>query len=87
MFLVNLITSSESEPLQEILDKIIGTKEWEIDQEVDDDANEKGVGSEWNSPFREYYFGAENFDHNKPEYLEFLFALRTFVSALREYVS
>ena len=85
VFLVNLITSSESEPLQEILDKIIGTKEWEIDQEVDDDANEKGVGSEWNSPFREYYFGAENFDHNKPEYLEFLFALRTFVSALREY--
>ena len=26
VFLVNLITSSESEPLQEILDKIIGTK-------------------------------------------------------------
>ena len=83
-FLVELIAEAQSVPLQEILDKIIGTKEWEIDADVDDGEIE-GKTLEYISPFREYYFGSDNFDHNKPEYLDFLFALRTFVGALREY--
>ena len=83
-FLIELCIDAQSLPLQEILDKIIGTKEWEIDADVDDgDESTRELKSI--SPFREYYFGEKNFDRNKPEYLEFLFALRTFVAALREY--
>jgi DNA helicase-2/ATP-dependent DNA helicase PcrA len=83
-FLVDLVAEAQSVPLQEILDKIIGTKEWEIDAE-NDDSDIETKDTEYTSPFREYYFGSDNFDHNKPEYLDFLFALRTFVGALREY--
>lgn len=100
-FLIHLISIAESTPLELLLDKIIGTKEWEIIGEYDDNfisQDEENINQDINiknkeegklynyvSPFREYYFGKENFDHNKTEYLEFLFALRTFMGALREY--
>lgn len=96
-FLIKLITDAQSVPLEHLLDEIIGTKEWEIVSEHDDVEGDIEVPSKGNfgpsggtnleyiSPFKQYYFGKDNFDHNKPEYLEFLFALRTFIGALREY--
>ncbi len=88
-FLIELIADSQSLPLLHLLDKIIGTKEWEIDNQIDDEQIEKIEKKEnhFISPFRNYYFGKDNFDHNKPVYLDFLFALRTFIGALREYRS
>lgn len=86
LFLIELISDAKSMPLTHLIDKIIGTNEWEIDGEHDDD-HEKNREVNYKSLFRNYYFGKENFDHNKPEYLEFLFALRTFMGALREYRS
>ena len=97
-FLITLSSDAKEMPLTHLLDKIIGTNEWEIDNGVDDsdETNDPSLGDgeqrpeeviSFASPFREFYFGKENFDHNKPEYLEFLFALRTFMGALREYKS
>ena len=105
-FLIELIGDAKSMPLEHMLDKIIGTTNWEIDEAVSDynenkegeiesvsSATEGGAGEAENkvdsanftSPYKSHYFGADNFKHNKPEYLEFLFALRTFMGALREY--
>ncbi len=85
-FLIELISDAKSMPLPHLIDKIIGTNEWEINGEHDDDFSEEKKLN-YKSLFRSYYFGKDNFDHNKPEYLEFLFALRTFMGALREYRS
>ncbi len=86
LFLIELISDAKSMPLTHLMDKIIGTNEWEINGEHDDEYVSKEEVN-YKSLFRNYYFGKENFDHNKPEYLEFLFALRTFMSSLREYKS
>ncbi len=83
-FLIELIEEAKSLPLLHLIDKIIGTREWEIVDEYTDE--EEGVRNvNFISPFREYYFGQKNFEHNKPEYLDFLFALRTFIGSLREF--
>ncbi|MDQ5957212.1 MAG: ATP-dependent helicase UvrD/PcrA, partial [Patescibacteria group bacterium] len=85
-FLIELMADSTSLPLSHLLDKIIGTKEWERIDEVDDEDSITEIKKyNFTSPFRDYYFGKDNFDHRKPEYLELLFALRTFMGALREY--
>jgi len=86
-FLIDLKSDAKEMPLENLLDKIIGTKEYEYINEYDDSSLEKleTKNIDFNSPYREYYFGKDNFDHNKPEYLEFLFALRTFIGALREF--
>lgn len=88
-FLAELIVDAESMPLLHLIDKIIGTHEWEKDNDIDEEefAPPSGVGGTMtlSSPFKEYYFGKENFDNKKLEYLEFLFALRTFIGALREW--
>lgn len=94
-FLIGLIADAQSLPLPHLLDKIIGTREWEMLDVEDSDANinkdtlqdAECPSNGYISPFREYYFGLDNFEHNKPEYLDFLFALRTFMGALREYRS
>lgn len=90
-FLVELIADAKDEPLEILLDKIIGTREWQIDGENSDidsenfDIENIKNKNKFLSPFREYYFGQDNFNHNAPQYLEFIFALRTFIGALREY--
>ena len=83
-FLIELVSDAKSLPLLHLIDKIVGTREWEVNHEYDDgEEGEKEIN--FISPFKGYYFGKENFDHNKPEYLDFLFALRTFIGSLREY--
>jgi DNA helicase II / ATP-dependent DNA helicase PcrA len=84
-FLIELIADAKSLPITHLIDKIIGTREWEIvDEQGDESMN---IRDEYNytSPFRAYYFGKDNFDHNKPEYLDFLFSLRTFIGKIKEY--
>lgn len=92
-FLIHLICIAKDTPLEILLDKIIGTREWELIDEYDDNEDltikdqtiHNDMDCDFVSPFREYYFGKNNFDHNRVEYLDFLFALRTFIGALREY--
>ncbi len=38
------------------------------------------------SPFKDYYFNKEKFEHSRAEYLSFLSSLRVFIRALRDYV-
>lgn len=88
-FLLELSIDAKNIPLEHLLDKIIGTTEWEFGGEYADLENTKNnlsnVKTNFVSPYKNYYFGKDNFLHNKPEYLDFLFSLRTFVGALREF--
>ncbi len=86
-FLIDLASDAKEMPLTHLMDKIIGTSEWQIEdvENIEDEQNTKTLNNNYKSLFRNYYFGQHNFDHNKPEYLEFLFALRTFMGALRDY--
>ena len=86
-FLLELSIDSKNIPLEHLLDKIIGTTEWEFEGEYADleNVNNNLQSEAFISPYKNYYFGKENFLHNKPEYLDFLFSLRTFIGALREF--
>jgi DNA helicase-2/ATP-dependent DNA helicase PcrA len=87
-FLINLIGEAQELTLEQLIDKVIGTKEYEYQGEYDDEytpiSNANNTDS-FVSPFRNYYFGEGNFKKNKTEYLDFLFALRTFIGTLREF--
>lgn len=87
-FLIDVANKSLHEPLEKILDIIIGAHVALVseseDDSLDDDVNlEKFKIS---SPFKDYYFNKEKFEHSRTEYLSFLSSLRVFIRALRDYV-
>jgi len=90
-FLIELGIRSQSEPLEKILDAIVGSHL--VLAEEDPDAEECNSDTsickdrEFISPFKNFYFSKEKFEHAKAEYLSFLSSLRVFVNALREYKS
>ncbi|MFA6445782.1 MAG: ATP-dependent DNA helicase [Candidatus Paceibacterota bacterium] len=96
-FLLELGGEAPSEPLEFLLDKMIGAhvalSADNADEEDGPDFDESGTLSSKSghskqsfvSPFKEYYFNRERFDHARAEYLSFLSSLRVFVRALREY--
>ena len=71
-WLIELAASSQHTPLEPMIDRMIGRIE---------DTTESAK----NSPFFEFYFGQERLAENPSEYLDFLAALRTIRSKLREY--
>jgi DNA helicase-2/ATP-dependent DNA helicase PcrA len=71
-WLIELAALSQYTPLEPMIDRMIG--------KVEDT-----VVPAKNSPFYEYFFGQERLDENPSEYLDFLAALRTIRSKLREY--
>jgi DNA helicase-2/ATP-dependent DNA helicase PcrA len=73
-FLIELSVKTPSTPLEYLLDEIIGT-------------TDPNPAKDFTSPYKKYYFNGDRFKHNKKEYLDFLFALRTFIGALREFNS
>ncbi|MDP2705401.1 MAG: ATP-dependent DNA helicase [Patescibacteria group bacterium] len=83
-FLVSLSIRSLNEPLEYILDDIIGTH---VSLEMLSENETAALPSKrvFVSPFKEYYFGKTKFNTARAEYLVFLSALRVFVQALREY--
>lgn len=92
-FLIDLSVSAQVEPLEQILDKMIGAHA-PINTDPEDeggeieDINPKHVAiknNEFHSPFKDYYFSRDKFAHARAEYLAFLSSLRVFVNALREY--
>lgn len=85
-FLIELSVQAKTLPLEYLLDRIIGTTGWMFDDEEKSDGDYIAeTKSAYTSPYRTYYFNNQQFEHNKPAYLEFLFALRTFIGALREF--
>jgi DNA helicase-2/ATP-dependent DNA helicase PcrA len=89
-FLIDLGSRAQYEPLEKILDEIIGahlpmSAESE-DSETDDEVFvENKKNKDFISPFKEFYFSKERFNHARAEYLTFLSSLRVFINALREY--
>jgi DNA helicase-2/ATP-dependent DNA helicase PcrA len=92
-FLVNLGTRAQIEPLERILDDLVGAKmPLSVENEDDDTDSENkpkfqvcSADNEYISPFKSYYFSQDKFEHARAEYLSFLSSLRVFVNALREY--
>ena len=73
-WLIQLAALAQFSPLEPMIDRMIGRVE-------DTTVNAK------NSPFFDYFFGQERLAENPSEYLDFLAALRTIRSKLREYHS
>ena len=73
-WLIELAALSQFTPLEPMIDRMIGRVE-------------DTVVPAKNSPFFEYFFGQEQLTKNPSDYLDFLAALRTIRSKLREYHS
>ena len=87
-FLIELGVRSENEPLEKILDSIVGSHIPLSEESEDADLeNLPQIDGNFVSPFKSFYFSKEKFEHSKAEYLSFLSSLRVFVNALREYKS
>ena len=96
-FLIDLGARAQSEPLEKILDEMVGAHVPVSQENEDDDPDEDHVNKnllpstgqvlKFTSPFKEFYFSKEKFEHARAEYLQFLSSLRVFVNALREYKS
>ncbi|MEI8123813.1 MAG: ATP-dependent DNA helicase, partial [bacterium] len=92
-FLLDLGVRSQNEPLEKILDEMVGAH-LPVSQEGEDDDGESMSNEyeykedkKFSSPFKQFYFSREKFEHSRAEYLQFLSSLRVFVNALREYKS
>lgn len=92
-FFIDLGARAENEPLERVLDRIIGArvstaKDSEDDEEETElDKMPKRSAGDFVSPFRDFYFSKDKFEHARAEYISFLSSLRTFIGALREYKS
>ncbi len=89
-FLIELGVKSQNEPLEKILDSMIGAhvplSEEDPDADVyESEQIEKSDNKKFNSPFKNFYFSKEKFEKSKSEYLSFLSSLRVFINSLREY--
>jgi DNA helicase-2/ATP-dependent DNA helicase PcrA len=89
---IELGARSHHEPLERVLDELIGTEGVLLPVEAVYEHEESitplpdtGVIRSFKSPFREYYFGDESRRQNESQYLLFLSSLRVFVGAIRDY--
>lgn len=86
---------SKTEPLERVLDEMIGSEGVLLPSPGADDPHEESampwtdaspaVPRKFQSRFREYYFGADARKKAEARYLMFLSSLRVFVGALRDY--
>jgi DNA helicase-2/ATP-dependent DNA helicase PcrA len=84
-FLIALSVDATHEPIERVVDTIIGGHvELYRDSDDDEEASIKKM-DKMVSPFKQFYFSKERFDHARSEYVSFLSSLRTFIGALREY--
>ncbi len=68
-FLLECARRATSEPLEYVLDRLIGSRK----------------GADFRSPYREYHFSNQRFADNRGEYMAFLSALRLLREKLQEY--
>ncbi len=84
-FLLNIAVRSLSEPLEYILDDLIGSHISLLPKSADEKPLRAKKTKKFTSPFREYYFSSQKFSEHRAEYLVFLSSLRVFIDALREH--
>lgn len=92
-FFIELGETSAQDPLEQVLDKMIGAHVQLVQESEDEESDDAHMtshvsddtSSSFSSPFKRYYFSKERFNHARAEYLSFLSSLRVFVRALREY--
>ena len=91
-FFIDLSVRSLHEPLEFVLDYLVGShiplKQEADDELLSEEGSNKGesYGSDhFTSPFREYYFSKEQFDQNTERYVTFLSSLRVFMESIRGY--
>ena len=80
LFIQDLVIKGQSEPLESILDTIIGNQKVEL-EELKKDDNPRG---EYTSPYKSYYFSDTTPEH---EYLEALSSIRTIYEKIRSFRS
>jgi DNA helicase-2/ATP-dependent DNA helicase PcrA len=90
MWLIDLGVRARTEPLERILDEIIGSEEGGVVDETHEVAaplpfEQETSRRKFQSPMRRYYFGPDARKRAEARYLLFLSSLRVFVGALREY--
>lgn len=95
-FFIDLGERATHEPLESILDSIIGAHVQLVQESEDEEIGDSDFADatkidaansneNFSSPFKSYYFSKKRFQHARAEYLSFLSSLRVFVRALREY--
>ncbi|MEI8062219.1 MAG: ATP-dependent DNA helicase [bacterium] len=87
-FLVELSQLSLNEPVERILDLIIGAHVPLVpdneDEEIDVE-NNVSIETDFTSPFKQYYFNDARRSHKTAEYLTFLSGLRIFIRSLKDF--
>ncbi len=85
-FFVSLIARSRYEPVEYILESLIGAHVPLSPDNENEEIIEKIVDSgKFISPYKDYYFSKNKIENNKPEYLRFLSGLKFFINALRNH--
>ncbi|HEX5744200.1 MAG TPA: ATP-dependent DNA helicase, partial [Candidatus Saccharimonadales bacterium] len=82
---VALARRSKLEPMEYVLDQLIGTGEGGIDSEYDDLLLPKAKAGKFVSPFKAYYFSRERYDKHTDTYLTLLGQLSTLRYRLRQW--
>ncbi|MGD8374383.1 MAG: ATP-dependent DNA helicase [Candidatus Woesebacteria bacterium] len=86
-FLIIASQRSLSDPLEQMLDMLIGNNELQVsdDNYSDEETDKSGPVEEFNSPFRAHYFNARQLNENPAKYLSMLSNLSAIRHKLREY--
>ncbi|MES2930600.1 MAG: ATP-dependent DNA helicase [Patescibacteria group bacterium] len=85
-FLISLASRATHEPVEYILESLIGAHiPLAPDNDTDEYIEKSENHSSFISPYKEYYFSAEKLENNKPEYLRFLSGLKFFINSLRNH--
>jgi DNA helicase-2/ATP-dependent DNA helicase PcrA len=85
-FLIDLADKTKYEPIDRVLEIMMGAGEALVaDDDSDDAEREESPEGGFVSPFKDYYFSRHKFDTERSEYLRFLSALKTFVQTLHEH--
>lgn len=88
-FFAKLSTKAHSEPIEIILDYLIGSDNSLLNyvdtDEYDAPYKAPVLVADWTSPFKEFYFGNTTDELKQSLYVGFLSNLRVFVQSLREY--
>jgi DNA helicase-2/ATP-dependent DNA helicase PcrA len=85
-FLRAVSAQATHEPVEYMLDMLVGAHDQPVADSTDADSIE--VDSEdpsFQSPFKQFYFPADKLETNPDEYLRFLSSLKTFIFSLREH--
>jgi DNA helicase-2/ATP-dependent DNA helicase PcrA len=86
-FFLEVSQAAHHEPLEFVLERLIGARVAMLDLEEDADIlpDEGGSSDAFVSPFKDYYFSSDALREHKGAYVAFLSSLKVFVQALREY--